>query len=237
MRSRRRCARSRTCTSSATATRSSRARPSAAPSGSSSPATSTPCRSRRRPTCRRSRSTAALGARHRRHEGRRGRHAPHRRRGPRAHRDLTFLFYECEEIEDATTASAGSLTPAPSCSRATSRCCSSPPTGRRGWLQGHPARRRRDHRHRGALGPAVEGPQRDPRRSHRARRLAAYEAATVTVDGLDYHEALQAVGIRGGIAGNVVPDRCTVTVNYRYAPDKDTEQASPTCARSSTATR
>ncbi len=56
-------------------------------------------------------------------------------------------------------------------------------------------------------------------------RLAAYEAETITVDGLDYHEALQAVGISGGIAGNVIPDRCTVTVNYRYAPDKNTEEA------------
>lgn len=56
-------------------------------------------------------------------------------------------------------------------------------------------------------------------------RLIAYEAQTVHVEGLDYHEALQAVGIRGGIAGNVIPDRCVVTVNYRYAPDKDPEQA------------
>lgn len=56
-------------------------------------------------------------------------------------------------------------------------------------------------------------------------RLVAYEAQTVTVDGLDYHEALQAVGIAGGVAGNVIPDRCVVTVNYRYAPDKDAEQA------------
>jgi len=56
-------------------------------------------------------------------------------------------------------------------------------------------------------------------------RLTAYEAETITVDGLDYHEALQAVGITGGIAGNVIPDRCTVTVNYRYAPDKSSEQA------------
>ena len=52
------------------------------------------------------------------------------------------------------------------------------------------------------------------------RRLAAYDQQTVTVDGLDYHEAFQAVGIQGGIAGNVIPDRCVVTVNYRYAPDK-----------------
>ncbi|MEO5745714.1 MAG: peptidase dimerization domain-containing protein, partial [Terracoccus sp.] len=56
-------------------------------------------------------------------------------------------------------------------------------------------------------------------------RLVAYEQQTVHVDGLDYHEALQAVGISGGIAGNVIPDRCTVTVNYRYAPDKNTAQA------------
>ncbi|HWI32835.1 MAG TPA: succinyl-diaminopimelate desuccinylase [Lapillicoccus sp.] len=57
------------------------------------------------------------------------------------------------------------------------------------------------------------------------RRLVAYEAQTVTVEGLDYHEALQAVGIQGGIAGNVIPDRCLVTVNYRYAPDKSAADA------------
>jgi succinyl-diaminopimelate desuccinylase len=57
------------------------------------------------------------------------------------------------------------------------------------------------------------------------QRLTAYEARTVTVDGLDYHEALQAVGIQGGIAGNVIPDRCVVAVNYRYAPDKSGPQA------------
>lgn len=48
--------------------------------------------------------------------------------------------------------------------------------------------------------------------------LAAYEAETLTVDGLDYREGLNAVGIRGGIAGNVVPDECVVTINYRFAP-------------------
>jgi succinyl-diaminopimelate desuccinylase len=56
-------------------------------------------------------------------------------------------------------------------------------------------------------------------------RLAAYEPATVTVDGLEYREAMNAVGIAGGIAGNVIPDRCVVTVNYRYAPDKSEDDA------------
>ncbi|MDR1635376.1 MAG: succinyl-diaminopimelate desuccinylase [Bifidobacteriaceae bacterium] len=51
-------------------------------------------------------------------------------------------------------------------------------------------------------------------------RLAEFEPATVRVDGLDYREALNAVGIAGGIAANVIPDRATLTVNYRFAPDK-----------------
>jgi succinyl-diaminopimelate desuccinylase len=49
-------------------------------------------------------------------------------------------------------------------------------------------------------------------------RLAAYEPMTVDVDGLAYREGLNAVAIRGGIAGNVIPDECVVTVNYRFAP-------------------
>jgi succinyl-diaminopimelate desuccinylase len=56
-------------------------------------------------------------------------------------------------------------------------------------------------------------------------RLVAYEPETITVDGLDYREALNAVGIRGGIAGNVIPDQCVVTVNYRFAPDKSGAKA------------
>ena len=56
-------------------------------------------------------------------------------------------------------------------------------------------------------------------------RLAAYEPATVTVDGLDYREGLNAVGISGGVAGNVIPDAATVTVNYRFAPDKSLAEA------------
>jgi succinyl-diaminopimelate desuccinylase len=48
--------------------------------------------------------------------------------------------------------------------------------------------------------------------------LAAYAPRTFAVDGLEYREGLNAVGIRGGIAGNVIPDECVVTINYRFAP-------------------
>lgn len=56
-------------------------------------------------------------------------------------------------------------------------------------------------------------------------RLAGYQARVVDVDGLTYREGLNAVAIAGGVAGNVIPDECTVTVNYRFAPDRSAEQA------------
>jgi succinyl-diaminopimelate desuccinylase len=56
-------------------------------------------------------------------------------------------------------------------------------------------------------------------------RLARYEARRVTIDGCEYHEGLNAVGIRGGVAGNVIPDECEVEVNYRFAPDRSVEAA------------
>jgi succinyl-diaminopimelate desuccinylase len=55
--------------------------------------------------------------------------------------------------------------------------------------------------------------------------LRGYAPRQPDVDGLRYHEGLNAVAIRGGVAGNVVPDECVVTVNYRFAPDLTAEQA------------
>jgi succinyl-diaminopimelate desuccinylase len=49
-------------------------------------------------------------------------------------------------------------------------------------------------------------------------RIAAHEAPTVPVDGLDYRESLQVVRVQAGVANNVVPDRCEIVVNRRYAP-------------------
>ncbi|MCR1984054.1 succinyl-diaminopimelate desuccinylase [Cellulosimicrobium cellulans] len=56
-------------------------------------------------------------------------------------------------------------------------------------------------------------------------RLAAYVPQDVDVDGLVYREGMNAVGIAGGIAGNVVPDECVVTVNYRFAPSRSVAEA------------
>lgn len=56
-------------------------------------------------------------------------------------------------------------------------------------------------------------------------RLMAYEPRRPVIDGLEYREGLNAVGISGGVAGNVIPDECVVTVNYRFAPDRSLDEA------------
>jgi succinyl-diaminopimelate desuccinylase len=56
-------------------------------------------------------------------------------------------------------------------------------------------------------------------------RLQEYDARRPVIDGLEYHEGLNAVFIRGGVAGNVLPDECVVEVNFRFAPDRSEEEA------------
>jgi len=51
-------------------------------------------------------------------------------------------------------------------------------------------------------------------------RLKMYEGREVDIDGCTYREGLSAVGIDGGVASNVIPDVASVTVNFRFAPDR-----------------
>jgi succinyl-diaminopimelate desuccinylase len=62
-------------------------------------------------------------------------------------------------------------------------------------------------------------------------RLSAYLPETVEIDGLVYREGLNAVGITGGVAGNVIPDECVVQVNYRFAPSKSESEAADVVRR------
>ena len=55
--------------------------------------------------------------------------------------------------------------------------------------------------------------------------LAELDPVDVEVDGLVFREVVSAVAIEGGIADNVVPDRCVARLNYRYAPGRSREQA------------
>jgi succinyl-diaminopimelate desuccinylase len=145
---------------------------------------------------------------------------------PAPNRDVTYVFYEGEEIDGEFNGLAHLADRAPDLIAADFAVLLEPTDGAiEGGCKGT---LRADVVTKGIAAHSAR-----PWNGHNAihdaaavlDRLTAYEARTVTVDGLDYHEALQAVGIAGGIAGNVIPDRCVVTVNYRYAPDKSGNDA------------
>ncbi len=56
-------------------------------------------------------------------------------------------------------------------------------------------------------------------------QLDRYEARTPTIDGCTYREAVQAVSVEGGVAGNVVPDAAVVRIHHRHAPDRTSADA------------
>ena len=55
--------------------------------------------------------------------------------------------------------------------------------------------------------------------------IADYESRSPVIEGCQYREALQVVKVEGGIAGNVVPDSTTLTINHRVAPDRSLDIA------------
>jgi succinyl-diaminopimelate desuccinylase len=141
-------------------------------------------------------------------------------------RDITFLFYECEEVEaernglkllgDAhpdLLAADFAILMEPSNSVVEAGC--------QGTLRvdvvthGERAHSARSWKGSNAIHAAAEV----------LDRLNAYEPRRPVIDGLEYHEGLNAVFVHGGVAGNVVPDRCTVSVNFRFAPDRSEEEA------------
>jgi len=140
--------------------------------------------------------------------------------------DLTWVCYDCEEVEAARNG-LGRLARTDPDVLAGDLAILLEPTG--GVVEG------------GCQGTMRAVVRIDGVRAHSARswlgrnaihaaapvlaRLASYEAREVDVDGLRFHEGLNAVKITGGVAGNVVPDECLVAVNYRYAPDRSEEDA------------
>ena len=145
---------------------------------------------------------------------------------PAPRHDITVVFYDCEEVEAvrnglgrierehrdwlvADLAILGEPTGAgveAGCQgtlRAEVRTTGRRAHSARSWLGTNAIH---------AAGPVLE-------------RLRAYGARDVDIDGCVYREGLQAVRIDGGVAGNVVPDACMVTVNFRFAPDRDLDAA------------
>jgi succinyl-diaminopimelate desuccinylase len=146
---------------------------------------------------------------------------------PDPNRDVTFVFYEAEEIDAVFNGLRLVQEQRPDLIDDAAFAVLLEPTGAivEGGCKGT---LRVDVTARGVAAHSAR-PWRGRNAIHEAgeiiARLAAYEPRIVSVDGLEFREALSAVGIRGGIATNVIPDTCTVAVNYRFAPDIDEEEA------------
>ncbi|HUP99142.1 MAG TPA: succinyl-diaminopimelate desuccinylase [Aeromicrobium sp.] len=147
-------------------------------------------------------------------------------RAATARRDVTFVFYEAEEIAREFNGLGRIARERPELLAADFAILMEPTDGRieagcQGTLRAEvTARGVRAHSARAWMGEnAIHAA------GHIIERLNAYRPRTVEVDGLEYREGLNAVGIGGGVAGNVIPDEATVTVNYRFAPDRDEKAA------------
>lgn len=145
---------------------------------------------------------------------------------PEPARDVTYVMYECEEIEERHNGLKRLTQTRPELLVGEFAVLMEPSdagveAGCQGTLRAEVRTRgRRSHSARSWLGVNAIHQAADV-----LARLAGYQPARVTVDGLEYREGLNAVRIAGGVAGNVIPDECVVTVNYRFAPTMSAELA------------
>ncbi|HTS95426.1 MAG TPA: succinyl-diaminopimelate desuccinylase [Streptosporangiaceae bacterium] len=140
--------------------------------------------------------------------------------------DVTYVFYDCEEVESERNGLLRISRHSPELLAADLAVLMEPTGGVvEGGCQGTlraevTARGRRAHSARSWLGVNA---------IHEAGRildvLRGYVPREPDVDGLTYREGLNAVLARGGVAGNVIPDECVITVNYRFAPDRSAQDA------------
>jgi succinyl-diaminopimelate desuccinylase len=140
--------------------------------------------------------------------------------------DITLVMYDCEEIESSANGLGRIERELPDWLRADVAILGEPSGG---YIEA------------GCQGTIRVVVRASGRRSHSARswlgdnaihklgavldRLSSYVARDVDIDGCTYREGLSAVRIDGGVAGNVIPDAASVTVNFRFAPDRSVEQA------------
>lgn len=141
-------------------------------------------------------------------------------------RDVTYVFYECEEIEADRNGLGNMSRTHPDWLAADFAILMEPTAAAvEGGCQGTMRAEitttgQRAHSARSWMGSnAIHAAQ--PVLS----RLLEYAPRVVDVDGLTYREGLNAVAITGGVASNVIPDRCVVSVNFRFAPDREQAQA------------
>ena len=140
--------------------------------------------------------------------------------------DLTLVFYDCEEIEAAANGLGRIERELPDWLAADVAVLGEPTggfieAGCQGTLRAViTASGTRAHSARSWLGDNAIHKLGDV-----LARLSAYRARDVDIDGCTYREGLSAVRVDGGVAGNVIPDAASLTVNFRFAPDRTPAQA------------
>ncbi|WP_432185971.1 succinyl-diaminopimelate desuccinylase [Streptomyces sp. Tue6028] len=143
-----------------------------------------------------------------------------------AARDVTYVLYECEEVEGDRNGLGVIAAARPELLAADLAILMEPSdagveAGCQGVLSADiTVRGERAHTARSWMGVNA---------AHRAaavlQRLADHTPQRVVIDGLEYREGLNAVAVRAGVAGNVVPDECVITVNSRFAPSRSAKEA------------
>jgi succinyl-diaminopimelate desuccinylase len=136
--------------------------------------------------------------------------------------DVTWIFYDCEEIEASRNGLRLAVAEQADLVASDLAILLEPTVGLiEGGCQGTMRAIVRTHGHRAHAARSWLGENAIHAAAPILAALAAYEARVADVDGLTYREGLNAVFISGGVAGNVIPDECAVTVNFRFAPDRD----------------
>jgi len=145
---------------------------------------------------------------------------------PEPVRDVTYVYYECEEVDAELNGLKILADMHPDLLQADLAILMEPSNagieaGCQGTLRVEVrATGTRSHSARSWMGVnAIHGA------GEILDRLRAYTPRTPVIDGLTYREGLNAVRIEGGVAGNVIPDECVVTVNHRFAPDRPLDEA------------
>ena len=140
--------------------------------------------------------------------------------------DVTWVFYDCEEVEAERNGLLRLSRNSPGLLTGDMAVLMEPTSGViEGGCQGTLRAEVATHGKRAHSARYWMGQNAIHRAAGILELLRSYEPRRPDVDGLVYREGLNAVGISGGVAGNVVPDECVVTVNFRFAPDRSVEQA------------
>lgn len=145
---------------------------------------------------------------------------------PEPNRDVTYVFYECEEIEAVHNGLRRIAEERPDLVEADFAILMEPSdAGIEAGCQGTLRVEVRTHGERAHSARSWKGVNAIHKAAEVLRRLNEYDARRPVIDGLEYHEGLNAVLISGGVATNVLPDEAVVTVNYRFAPDLSEAEA------------